>query len=189
MGAPRRNRKKYGKPKNMWNIQRISSDRALINEYGLRSMKELWKVQTEISRIRGNVRGLLSGATGSSQMEHDIISRLARLGVAQNDSTLDSLLEIKENAFLERRLQSIVFRKGLATSMKQSRQIIAHGFISINGVRINRPGYLVKAEEEKQIGYYKPIEIIQKVNPAEAAVAPEPTPPAPAAAQEASAAS
>jgi small subunit ribosomal protein S4 len=168
MGAPRRNRKKYNKPKNMWNIQRISADRSLINEYGLRNMKELWKVQTEISRIRGNVRGLLSGSAGSSQMERDLIGRLARLGIAQNDATLDSLLDIKENALLERRLQSLVFRKGLATSMKQSRQIISHGFISVNGIRMNRPGYMVKAEEEKHIGYYKQIDVAPKVKPVEA---------------------
>jgi small subunit ribosomal protein S4 len=175
MGAPRRNRKKYSKPKNMWNLQRITSDRSLINEYGLRNMKELWKVQTEISRIRGNVRGLLSGASSSSHIERDIIGRLSRLGVTQSDATLDSLLDIKENAILERRLQTLVFRKGLANSMKQSRQIIAHGFISINGVRVNRPSYLVKADEEKHIGYYKPIDITKKVKPQEeASAAPAP---------------
>lgn len=177
MGAPRRNRRKYDKPKNMWNIQRITSDRALINEYGLKNMKELWKVQTEISRIRGNVRGLLSGsAGGSAHSDRDLISRLAKLGIAQNDATLDSLLDIKEIAFLERRLQSLVFRKGLARSIKQARQIISHGFISIEGVRVNRPGYLVKAEEEKHIGYYKPIDIAPKKAPeGEAAAATQAT--------------
>ncbi len=69
------------------------------------------------------------------------------------------MLDLKENAFLSRRLQSLVFKKGLAKSVRQARQLIVHGFIAINGKRVNRPGYLVPADEESHIGYYKAIDI------------------------------
>ncbi len=160
MGAPRRNRRKYDKPKDMWNLERINADNALINEFGLKNMRELWKVQTELSRLRSNIRQLLSGSsTQNDIVQSNMLARLSKYGMANRDSTLDSLLDLKENAFLSRRLQSLVFKKGLAKSMKQARQLITHGFIAVNGKRINRPGYLVSVDEEARIGYYKQIDL------------------------------
>jgi small subunit ribosomal protein S4 len=159
LGAPRKNRRKYEKPKDIWNLQRIHADNELITEYGLKNMKELWKVQSNISRIRGNVRELLSGGSQNRLVERDIIASIAKLGIVQETATLDGLLEIKENAFLERRLESMVFRRGMARSMKQARQLITHGFIAVNGRRTSKPGYLVTAGEEQHISYYKPIDV------------------------------
>ena len=160
MGAPRRNRKKYDKPKDMWNLQRINTDNAIIEEFGLKNMRELWKVQTELSKLRSNIRKLLSGSSAQNTLvQQGIIGRLSRYGIASRDATLDSLLDLKENNFLARRLQSLVFKKGLAKTIKQSRQLIVHGYIAIGGKRVNRPGYLVQADDETKIGYYKPIDI------------------------------
>jgi small subunit ribosomal protein S4 len=158
LGAPKRNRSKFEKPKERWNLERIKSDRALIGEYGLKNMKELWKVQTEVSRIRRNVRELLSVGSGSEDVKEKMIGRLTRLGVATATTTLDNLLDLNENDLLNRRLQTIVFRKGLARTMKQARQITVHGFIAIDGKKVNRPGYLVDAEVEKRITYYRTID-------------------------------
>lgn len=171
MGSPKRNRKKFEKPKERWNLERIKTDNALINEYGLKNMKELWKVQTEVSRIRRNVRELLSASgTESENVRERIIGRLTKLGIATQSTTLDNLLDLKENNILDRRLQTIVFRRGMARSAKQARQITVHGFIAINGRRVNRPGYMVDVEAEKGISYYKPIDVNPiKAGPAEAA--------------------
>lgn len=160
MGAPKRNRKKYNKPKNRYNLIRIESDRALIKEYGLKNMRELWKVQTELSRLRRNVRMLLAGTPGFEGVQEGIISRLSNLGIVSSDVELDRILGLKADDLLNRRLQSRVFKMGLARTMKQARQLITHGFISIEGVKIDKPGYVVRLTEEDRIGYYKPIEII-----------------------------
>ena len=160
MGAPRRNRSKFEKPKERWNLERIKNDTELIEQYGLKNMKELWKAQSELSRIRGNARELLSGS--SSQFEgakSQIVGRLSRLGVINENAAVDALLDLKPSALLERRLQTVVFRKGLARSIKQARQLTVHGFISINGKRVNKPGFIVNSQMEKFIGYYKPISI------------------------------
>ena len=162
MGAPRRNRSKFEKPRDRWNIARIKNDRELLEQYGLKNMKELWKVQSEISRIRGNARKLLSGASQQGGEMEKIVGRLSRLGVTTSNATLDDLLDLKENALLERRLQTVVFRKGLARSIEQARQLTVHGFISISGKKVNRPGYMVDSQTEKSIGYYKPIDITPK---------------------------
>lgn len=158
MGAPRRNRKKFSKPRDRYNIPRIEADRSVIKEYGLKNMHELWSAQTELSRLRGNVRMLLAGTSDESTRAH-IVSRLSKLGIVSSDVELEKLLDLKANNLLERRLQSRVFRRGLARSMKQARQLIAHGFISIDGVKVNRPGYMVRLTEDDRIGYYKPIDI------------------------------
>ncbi|MCL4371897.1 30S ribosomal protein S4 [Candidatus Marsarchaeota archaeon] len=159
MGSPKRNRRKFDKPKDIWNLSRINADNALIKEYGLKSMSELWKVQSELSRIRGNVRLLLSGISNGEEIEKKLKDRLERLGVIAPETPLEKLLELKESSLLDRRLQSVVFKKGMAKSMKQARQLITHGFISINGTRMNIPGYLVNVSDEPKIGFYKPIDL------------------------------
>jgi small subunit ribosomal protein S4 len=151
---------KFEKPKERWNLERIKADRSLINEYGLKNMKELWKVQSDVSRIRRNVRELLSVGSSSDDVKQQIIGRLTRLGVASSGTTLDNLLDLKESDLLNRRLQTVVFRKGLARSIRQARQLTVHGFIAIEGRKVNRPGFLVDAETEKHITYYRPIDVM-----------------------------
>lgn len=162
MGAPKRNRKKFDKPKDIWNLARINADNALIKEYGLKNMSELWKAQSELSRIRSNVRLLLSGATGTGNIEQMLLARLVKLGIVEKDTQLEKLLELNERSILDRRLESVVYKEGMARSMKQARQLITHGFVAINGHKFTIPGYLVKKEEEGKIGYYKNIDILPK---------------------------
>ncbi len=133
-------------------------------------MKEVWIAQTRVGRVRRNAREFLSGGAATNKEEQQMIGRLAKFGIAKSTATLDDLLDLNEKAFLERRLQSLVARKGLAKTMKQARQLIVHGYISINGKRVNKPGYLVSLDEEKGIGYYKPIQIqmVQQAGSAEA---------------------
>ncbi|HWP85371.1 MAG TPA: 30S ribosomal protein S4 [Terriglobia bacterium] len=46
--------------------------------------------------------------------------------------------------FLERRLDNVVYRMGLATSRAQARQAVRHGHFQVNGRKVNIPSYLVK---------------------------------------------
>ena len=54
---------------------------------------------------------------------------------------------------LERRLQTIIYRKGLTKTIHQARQLITHRHIIIGNQRVTVPSYIVAREEEKQIGY------------------------------------
>ena len=45
---------------------------------------------------------------------------------------------------LERRLDNVVYRSGLAMSRSQARQFVTHGHIAVNGKKIDIPSYLVK---------------------------------------------
>jgi small subunit ribosomal protein S4 len=52
---------------------------------------------------------------------------------------------------LERRLDNVVYRLGFATSRRQSRQIVRHGHIDVNGRRVNIPSFQVSAGDEIQV--------------------------------------
>jgi small subunit ribosomal protein S4 len=160
MGAPRRTRKKFQRPSDIWNKERIEEEHKLRDDYGLKNLNELWRATSEIRRIRRNVRAVLSGKI-SEGTGKELISRLSRFGIVRDGAILDDLLEITPQNVLDRRLQSVVLRKGLAKTSRQARQLIAHGFIAINGKRAKSPGYLVSKSEEEAIAYYKPINIVQ----------------------------
>lgn len=177
MGAPRRNRKKIQRPANIWSIERITAEHKLRDDYGLKNLTELWRATSEIRRIRRNVRGVLSGKL-DEKTGNEIIARLQRYGMAKDGAVLDDLLSITPENVLDRRLQSLVMRKGLAKTMKQARQLVAHGFISVNGRRAKSPGQTISRSEENSISYYKPISLEfsqggeAAAKPAEAAAAP-----------------
>lgn len=175
MGSAKRNRRKYEKPKEIWNLERIKGDGSMVEQYGLKNMRELWKAQTEISRIRRNARLLLSGEAGYENIRERMLNRLQRIGLARPGATVDDLLDLKENSLLERRLQTIVFRKGLAKTIKQARQLTVHGFISVNGKKVSRPGFLVEVDMEKAIAYYRPIDLSKAVASTAGASAAAPT--------------
>ncbi|MBQ9372305.1 MAG: 30S ribosomal protein S4 [Thermoguttaceae bacterium] len=50
-------------------------------------------------------------------------------------------------AFLERRLDNVVYRLGFASSRAQARQLIAHGHICVNGRRLDIPSYLIRPND------------------------------------------
>ena len=48
---------------------------------------------------------------------------------------------------LERRLDNVVFRLGLANTRREARQLVNHGHFTVNGKRVNIPSYLVKMDD------------------------------------------
>ena len=49
---------------------------------------------------------------------------------------------------IERRLDNVVFRMGIAVSRAQARQLICHGHITVNGKKVDIPSYLCNVGEE-----------------------------------------
>jgi len=52
---------------------------------------------------------------------------------------------------LERRLDNVVFRLGMAASRRESRQMVAHGHFQVNGRKVSVPSYIVKVGEVVQL--------------------------------------
>jgi len=52
---------------------------------------------------------------------------------------------------LERRLDNVIYRMGLGTSRPQSRQIVRHGHIQVNGRKVNIPSFVVKVGDVVEV--------------------------------------
>ncbi|BAA80740.2 30S ribosomal protein S4P [Aeropyrum pernix K1] len=155
MGDPRKPRKKWEGPKHPWIKERLERERELMGRYGLRNKKELWKAETLARRFRHRARSLL-GLPPEVRREASrvLVESLYRMGLIDNPNVdIDEVLGINAEKVLERRLQTIVYKKGLAKTIYQARQLVVHGHIAIAGRRVTSPGYLVSREEEKLIDY------------------------------------
>jgi len=160
MGDPRNFKNKYEHPKRLWETQRISEEKALKREYGLKTMRELWVMNQELKKMRREARRLLS--VGEDERSRDLpklMNKLARLGILDRSAKLEQVLSLSVRDVLERRLQTRVLKRGLAKTAKQARQLITHGFISIKGRKVDSPSYLVPVSEDDTIAYYKKIDL------------------------------
>ena len=132
-----------------WNEERIASERALMDKYGLRRKKELRIAEAILRGFRSQAKHLLTKADESKKrVLFDKLQSLNMLGVDQN---LDDVLSLSLEDILERRLQTVINKKGFAKTVKQSRQMITHGRIYINSRKITFPSYLVRKAEEERI--------------------------------------
>ncbi len=162
MGDPKRHRKKYVTPPHPWDKARLEKEAQLVIKYGLRNKRELWRFQNILRKYRRVARDLLGkinlpGKEGeyARAKARAVIKKLARIGVLDENATLDDILNLTVEDFLERRLQTIVYRMGLARTIKQARQLIVHGHIAIDGRRVTAPSYIVEKDEESKISYYR----------------------------------
>ena len=187
MGYPGKNHKSYQTPKRPFEKTRIESETRLVIEYGLRNKREVWKAQAHLRKYRKGARGLL--ALGSSSADKnlydakkaELISHLQRAGLLGPDADIDAVLSLKVQTQLERRLQTVVYRRGLARSPKQARQLITHGHIAIGNRRVSIPGYHVTRMEEATVAYYGTSPFVsdahsEKVRIAKPASNPKPAP-------------
>lgn len=171
MGDAKKRSKKFVRPPMQWNAERIKEEGDLRKEFGLKNAREVWKAKAELRRIRGNARKLLAAGDKGTNETEQILKRVERYGFLKKEegkeNTLDDLLQLDVRSILERRLQTRVMKKGLAVSAKQARQLITHGFIAIDGVKISVPSYLVPLNEDDRIDYYKKIEVTPKIQKVE----------------------
>jgi len=161
MGDPRKLRNKYERPKKLWDVDRLAEEKQLKLTYGLKNMRELWRATAELKKYRREARRLLS--LGEEERRADankVLAKLAKFGILKEGTGIDDVLSLEVREILERRLQTVVMRKGLARTMPQSRQLITHGYITVRGRRVTRPSYMVTVDEE--IGYAKPIDLSTK---------------------------
>ncbi|WP_297476888.1 30S ribosomal protein S4 [Thermococcus sp.] len=154
MGDPKRQRKKYETPSHPWIKERLDRERVLMKKYALKNKKELWRHETQLKEFRRRARRLLAARGKQAEIEKvQLLQRLNRLGLLPADAVLDDVLSLAIEDVLDRRLQTVVFKKGLARTIGQARQLIVHGHIEVNGQVIRSPGYLVLKEEEDAITY------------------------------------
>jgi len=145
----RRFRKRYKKPKVPFNAAQIQEGKRVKKGYGLRRKKEIWTAQETLRRFRQRARELI--AVQNPESEQILLSKLVKIGVLEQGAGLDDVLGLTVENLLSRRLQSIVFNKGMVKTAMQARQAIVHGHVTIEGRKIIFPSYTVDREEETKI--------------------------------------
>ena len=150
----KRQRKKYLRPSHPWEKERIDAEDKLLHKYGLRRKEEIWRTETLLRNFRQQARQLLAASGPQAELESkQLLSHLRRLGLVGEGAILDDVLGLNIENLLERRLQTLIHRKGLAKTPEQARQIVLHGHIVIADKQVRVPSYLVPLEDESAIGY------------------------------------
>lgn len=160
---PGQSRKSYDTPRHPWQAATMAEEVELIKTYGVRNKREVWKAETVLRNYRREARRLLAeiGTMGAEASKHatlesmQILTRLKRYGLLAESADLNDILSLQTNDLLERRLQTQVYRQGLAHSMRQARQFITHGHIMLDGKKVTIPSMLITKVDEMNIDYYK----------------------------------
>jgi small subunit ribosomal protein S4 len=119
MGDPKFSKRKYEKPSHPWEGERIKAENELLMKYGLKNKRELWRAQSFIRTLRAQSRELQARLrTGDKQAEietKELLQRCGRLALLPPEgTTLNDVLALNTEAVLQRRFQTVIYRKGLA---------------------------------------------------------------------------
>ncbi len=152
MGDPKRQRKKFSKPSHPWQKERIVAEKDILKHYGLRRKYEVWKMDSILKKFLNRAKTLIGERTLQSEIEKkQLLNRLYSLGLLKKDSKIENVLNLTLKDVLERRLQTLVYKKHIAKTVLQARQFITHEHIAVGSRKITTPSYLVSLEEEPQI--------------------------------------
>lgn len=149
----KRQRRKYETPKAPWDKNRIEIERKVINDYGLRRKHEIFRTESILRNFRRLAREL--EANKDPEKQAVLINKVHSMGLIPKSATLDNILALTLENLLDRRLQTIVVKRGIAHTSKQARQFIVHGHIAICGKRNRWPSTVVRLEEEPTVSFYE----------------------------------
>ncbi|MEF8831469.1 MAG: 30S ribosomal protein S4 [Halobacteriales archaeon] len=163
------NTKYYETPNHPYQGERIAEESELISRYGLQNKQELWRAQSQLRSFRREARELLGRAQGDAEVAaregQEFIARLKRIGVLDETDGLDQILSLDVSDVLERRLQTVVYRQGLANTPGQARQFINHGHVFVEGRRVSIPAYKVDVDEEDHISFDERSPLADELHP------------------------
>mmetsp|Transcript_66098 Transcript_66098/g.193428 ORF Transcript_66098/g.193428 Transcript_66098/m.193428 type:complete len:193 (+) Transcript_66098:82-660(+) len=149
--------KTFRKPKRPFEKERLDGEMKIIGEYGLKNKREVWRVMYALAKIRKAARMLLTLDEKSEERIFSgeaLLRRMVRLGLlTENEKKLDYVLGLTTAKIMERRLQTKVFKLGLAKSIHHARVLIRQRHIRVGKQICNIPSFLVRLESEKHIDF------------------------------------
>merc|ERR1719502_1828413 len=145
------------RPKCPYEMERLTVELNLVGEYGLKNKKELYRVNVALSKIRKAARILLTYPERDTRrvfQGNALLRRMVRYGLLDQDKQqLDYVLALTTETFLSRRLQTIVYKLGLAKSIHHARVLIRQRHIRVGTQIVNTPSFIVRATSEKHIDF------------------------------------
>jgi small subunit ribosomal protein S4 len=146
MGDIKRKRKTFSRPRKLYDRERIDEENVLVKKYGLKNKREIWKAKTLVSKFRRRAKSLI-GKDVKEQKE--FFDKLNKIGM--NVTGIPDVLALTEEDVFERRLQTFLFKKKLANTVKQARQLIVHKNVLVDGNVVNVPSFVITKELENKI--------------------------------------
>jgi len=144
-------------PRRPFEKERLDAELGLIGTYGLKNKREVWRARLVLTKARKVARELLTLDEKDERRLFEgaaLIRRLHRLGVLDESKTqLDYVLQLKTEDFLERRLQTRVWRMGMAKTPHHARVLIRQRHIRVRNQLVNIPSFLVRVDSQKHIDY------------------------------------
>ena len=153
-----RNYRKTSKtPRRPFEKERIDGELKLVGEYGLRCKRELWRTQLVLAKLRKSARNLLTLDTKDPARMFEapaLLRRLQRYGLLdETELELDAVLQMTTQRLLERRLQTKVYKQGLAKSIHHARVLVRQRHIRVGNQLVNVPSFNVRTASEKHIDF------------------------------------
>jgi len=144
-------------PRRPFEKERLDQELKLIGEFGLRNKREVWRVKYVVTKIRTAARELLTLDEKDPRRLFEgnaLLRRLIRIGVLdESKMKLDYVLSLRIDDFLERRLQTQVFKLGLAKSIHHARVLIRQRHIRVRKQVVNVPSFVVRLDSQKHIDF------------------------------------
>ncbi|MFH1326778.1 MAG: 30S ribosomal protein S4 [archaeon] len=142
----KRKHKTYSKPKRPFDKVRIEEEAQIKKDFGLKNKKEIWMANASIGFIREKAKKLISADPVEQKALFD---QLKKIGLKVE--SIADVLSLDKKDYLQRRLQTIVVKKRLASTIKGARQLITHKKILVNNRVVSSPSYVVPVEFENKI--------------------------------------
>lgn len=137
---------RFVRPKKPYELARIKEENVILGKYGLKTKREIWKMQAKVDYFRKRAKAL---AKASLEEQEVLFEKLRALGLDVKNTA--DVLALKIDDILNRRLQTVVFNKKMATTPKHARQMIIHKKVMIDGKVNNTPSYIVPLNEENKL--------------------------------------
>lgn len=147
-----RKKNKFSWPRKLYDKIRISDENKLVEEYGLKNKREIWKAEAKVKYFRNRAKLLI---TADREEQNKFFAKLNEIGLPVKNTA--DVLALNKEDILKRRLATVVWKRQLAHTAKHARQMIVHKKVLINHGVINVPSYLVPVADEPSI-------IIKKVS-------------------------
>jgi small subunit ribosomal protein S4 len=146
MGDIKRKRKMFSRPKKPFDRERMDEENILVKRYGLKNKREIWKAKTAVSNMRRRAKALIGKEMVEQQSFFD---KLNKMGMGVTD--VSDVLALTEENIFERRLQTMLVKKKLATTAKGARQLIVHKNVLVDGKAVNIPSFVVTKDLEDKL--------------------------------------
>lgn len=174
MGDPKKLKKKYQTPAHPWVKTEIEEGKKLRQEYGLKTRKDVLVASSFLKKYKNIAKRLIADTSKQGEKEKEqMILKLQKVGLLSAAARLDDVLSLTVKDILERRIQTLVFRKGLARTANQARQFITHRHILVGNKEITSPSKILTQEEESQLSFKQNSALSSEMHPERANIAKE----------------